>query len=449
MIEKRYSIQFSAGYTDVFELNNNFSVAKMWVAYHGKNRNMTEIPKDVFVDAIPTMAYCPVVARYDRETNDFGGHDIEVIMKEDYLQIVNSTVPFGVVPENPKWSFETIVDSSGDEHEYLTSSVILWKRQEGYERLIELGSVSQSMEIDVLEGHDSEDGYFVIDKMRFAAFCILGSAHEPCFEGASIKVDPGDAQLKGDHYAAMIAEMKSFNLSIPDQYCYDVASTEENANVENREEEGQSDTDCEPPLNESAPDAGESDAPAEFSMLSEIESALSSAVDGEHKNVWLLDYDDSRIIMSCFHRNDGGWVKQYISLPYKKDDDGKYQFDFEMSEEIQVQYLTAEIVEDQRKQSKLIASLSDYKTRREAEDKRAEIDAVLSKFSVLDDAPEFIELKKEAYSMSRDDVELRCYAIKGIISDSQAVSTLRVPLPNRQGKADIYGGLFEKYSNKN
>ena len=128
MTEKRISMQFAAGFTDAYELNETFAVAKMWVAYVGKNRNGSEIPKSTFIDALPTMAYCPVVARYDRETNDFGGHDIEVVAQDDYIKFVNSTVPFGVVPENAKCGFETVVDKNGESHEYLTASVILWKR---------------------------------------------------------------------------------------------------------------------------------------------------------------------------------------------------------------------------------------------------------------------------------------------------------------------------------
>lgn len=434
MTEKRISMQFAAGFTDAYELNETFAVAKMWVAYVGKNRNGSEIPKSTFVDALPTMAYCPVVARYDREANDFGGHDIEVVAQDDYIKFVNSTVPFGVVPENAKCGFETVVDKNGESHEYLTASVILWKRQEGYDRLIELGSVSQSMEIDVLEAHDGDDGAFVVDKMRFAAFCILGSEHEPCFEGANITVEPEVAGLRGEQYSAMVAELKTFDLKLPEQYCCA----------------------CEDPAAEpiepaaSEPTVEPDMTPAWMADLSNMESAISC----EHKSMWVADYDSDRIIAVSYSFDNETWSKEFYTIPYVKDENGEIQIDFSAAEKVSFEVMTEEKLAARREQEELLKSLKAYKARREAEDLKAAIDAALAKFSVLNGVQEFEELKAKAYGMTPEEIELQCYALKGkkVFErenfEVKEPDSLRQPLPQEQSRerTDKYGDLFEKYS---
>lgn len=76
-------------------------------------------------------------------------------------------------------------------HQYLVTEVVLWKRQEAYEKIKSNGITSESMEISVTDGLMCDD-YYRIDDFYFTAFCLLGTA-EPCFESAALLTFSRDA----------------------------------------------------------------------------------------------------------------------------------------------------------------------------------------------------------------------------------------------------------------
>ena len=186
MGDREMRIVFSSGITDWSEKNASFDSGVLRVAYTGKNRNNSFISKKVFEKCIESIYNCPIVCRYDRETGEIGAHDVELVEGQDGgLRLVNVTQPVGVVPESAKYWWEEIEDDSGL-HEYLCVEVLLWKRQEAYQKIKEDGVTEESMEITVKEGK-MVDGVYVIDLFEFTAFCLLGTA-EPCFESASLEV---------------------------------------------------------------------------------------------------------------------------------------------------------------------------------------------------------------------------------------------------------------------
>lgn len=170
------------------EVNRSFDKGVLKIAYHGKNRNGTYISKEVFENALPSLANVPVVTHYLRKEDDLGGHDMELITGEDgKLYMVYVTEPVGVVPSSPNCWWEEVEEENGTVHEYLCVEVLLWKRQEAYKLIKESGVVGQSMEITINDGHDGDDAYH-IDSFIFTALCLLGDEHEPCFESASLNV---------------------------------------------------------------------------------------------------------------------------------------------------------------------------------------------------------------------------------------------------------------------
>ena len=104
MENKKLKLNFEMRIKDIDDNDDRFARAKVLIAYCGRNRNYSDISKEVF-ESTP-IANIPVVARYDSEKDDFGGHDIRVIEDGDSVDIVNATVPFGVVPESAKQWFE-------------------------------------------------------------------------------------------------------------------------------------------------------------------------------------------------------------------------------------------------------------------------------------------------------------------------------------------------------
>jgi len=199
MGERNMSIVFSSGISSLTERNASFDSGVLRVCYTGRNRNNSFISKETFERCMPSIYNCPIVCRYDRETDTIGSHDMELVTDKDGgMHIVNVTHPVGIVPESANYWWEEIEDDSGL-HEYLCVEALLWKRQEAYRKIKEDGITDESMEITVKEG-EMIDGVYVISRFEFTAFCLLGTA-TPCYESASLEV------FSRDDFKAQLAEM--------------------------------------------------------------------------------------------------------------------------------------------------------------------------------------------------------------------------------------------------
>ena len=201
------TIQFSSALSDIIEVNPSFDAGKLRVAYTGKNRNNTFISKEAFERAVPTMFNVPVVANYMREINEIGSHDGEWVKDEDgNVEYVNVTQPVGVVPESAHWFWEEVSDN-GVMHQYFCTEVLLWKRQEAYQKIKDNGITKHSMEIEVTDGKMLDD-YYSIDQFNYTAFCLLGTA-EPCFESSALFTFSDEEQENFKlQYTQMLRELK-------------------------------------------------------------------------------------------------------------------------------------------------------------------------------------------------------------------------------------------------
>lgn len=209
-MDKVMKLTYSSSLTRFCELNPSFDIAKLRIAYHGKNRNGSFISKEAFERAIPTMYNCPVVCNYNREQDSIGSHDIDLVKDDEgNFKIINVTTPVGVVPESTSWFWEEVTEANGDIHEYLTTDVLLWKRQEAYQKISKDGIEAQSMEIEVKDGcRSNEVDAFVINDFTFTAFCLLGESTEPCFESAEVEVYSANMDQFKEQFERMMADLK-------------------------------------------------------------------------------------------------------------------------------------------------------------------------------------------------------------------------------------------------
>lgn len=197
-------ITFSSSIEKLCEVNSSFDAGVLKVAYHGRNRNGSCIPKEAFERSMATIYNCPLVCNYNREYDEIGGHDVEVVRQEDgKVKLVNITHPIGLVPESSKPYWREYEDQNGV-HEYLCVDVLIWKRQEAYEKIRNNQITDESMEIRVKSGH-MEDGVLVIEEFEFLAFCLLES-DQPCYESASLILFSAD-DFKEKH-AQMMEDLK-------------------------------------------------------------------------------------------------------------------------------------------------------------------------------------------------------------------------------------------------
>ena len=203
-MDKHMKITYSSSVERLCEVNSSFDSGILKVAYVGKNRNGSSISKDAFERSMNTIYNCPIVCNYNRERDEIGSHDMEVVMDDGAAKLVNLTQPVGVIPESAKYWWESVEDVTGI-HEYLCIEALIWKRQEAYDKIKSNVITDESMEIKVKSGY-MEDDVYVIESFEFLAFCLLGTA-EPCYESASLEMFNMDDFRK--KYAEMMEEFKS------------------------------------------------------------------------------------------------------------------------------------------------------------------------------------------------------------------------------------------------
>lgn len=198
-------LAYDSALNNICQVNPSFSRGLLRIAYTGDNRNGSHISKESFLKAAPSMFNCPIVCHYYIEEDEIGAHDIEIMKTERGTRLIHLTTPVGVVPESSKYWFETVVEDSGEEKEYLVCEVLLWQRSPAFEKIKEDGIVKHSMEITVNEGA-LNNGIFVITDFYFTAFCLLGEDVEPCFESSALEIFSME-NVKSE-FAQMLADLK-------------------------------------------------------------------------------------------------------------------------------------------------------------------------------------------------------------------------------------------------
>lgn len=194
----RYETQIQIVPSSMKQLNKQFALVDILLCYHGKNRNMTAMTKEVIEAALPSLYGIPIVGEYiylDDGSQDFGSHGGKIIISDKGIKFEDTTKPYGFITkeavDNAKWV--TITEKNGiQQHEYLElKNCIVWeKRYEEVSALLDK-NYGQSMEIEISSGDYDSDGYYNIKEMTFSAACILGSNPDgtdviPCFESACI-----------------------------------------------------------------------------------------------------------------------------------------------------------------------------------------------------------------------------------------------------------------------
>lgn len=183
---KQTTHQFTAEFTDIQAVNPLFSKCKVKVMYTGDNRNNSSFTKNVVENAIPSIFNIPIIGEFIENVEDFGGHGGKIEITDKEIKMVQTTKPYGVVPESADVYWETVTEN-GEEHDYLVvDGCYLWTgRYDEAQSVIENGK-GQSMEIEINSGDFNENSVFEVKDFTFSALCILGDEVEPCFEGADI-----------------------------------------------------------------------------------------------------------------------------------------------------------------------------------------------------------------------------------------------------------------------
>lgn len=454
----------------------------------------------------------PIVANYIREDDAIGGHDVTIVRKNGSPKMVNVTQPVGVVPESAQWWWETVEQEDGAEHEYLCTQVLLWKRQEAYEKIKQDGIIAESMEIHI-NAAQTVDGVYTITDFEFLAFCLLGNC-QPCFESASLALFSKD-QFKAEMSqmlaeASRIAEykleganvklneklklMQKFGLNLDnidfelDKYSLEELQVkfEEITGKRIDDEDDKVDTvDPGPvPANEDNTEEPEGET-AEMSLLKysmtaeqfrrELKRALhTKRCEGCGGNrYWLVDYDTEAQVAIC-EDCEQDWL--WVAIPYAVNGD-IITADFtkayrvkavfqpletaeegvsEVANQIE-EYIKAAVAEVEQKYAPVVAERDELKKYKDGveEEKRVEAEEeVFNKFSDLNGNESFEALKKNTAKFSIEELEEKCFAIKGRTAtfshkpSAQKSVVLPVAGMHDDNSNEPYGGIVKKFTKK-
>lgn len=510
-MDKVLYMTYASSITDLCEFNSSFDRGVLKIAYPGENRNKSYISKEAFEAAAKSMFNCPVVCNYDRDSDTLGGHDVSVIRNNDgELKVVNVTTPVGCVPESARYWWESVEEDDNTTREYLFADVLLWKRQEAYQKIKRDGIVAHSMEITVKDG-EIKDGIFHIYDFEFTAFALIGV--EPCFEGSSLEVF-----AKQDFCSQFDLMMKDLKESIQAVNSLTGDDDKHIENLENfsmeggrkilegkmkiAEEYGINIEELEFSLDDYTDDElreifqkmvsdnsePENDNPSpapDFALTGQVESEIIRNLDAEKiefdwgivSRYLYVDSDFDTQMVYCWDRQD--WLLYGFSYTLSGD---KVDINFESKK--RMKYVIAEFddgeqpspfidtavqmsavikeksafekqfndaVEKLTSASVELTELREFKASTEAALIQREQEQVFSEFADLVGIEEFEELRTNPGNFSISELKEKCFAIRGRHISELKFSTGYVPpklkITNDYTSDEPYGGLFVKYGN--
>ena len=225
------------------KINDEFTKCHCYIMALGKNRNYSYFTKDAVQNAIPTLFNIPVVAHVKTKADGTpyaGAHDRQLVIDNDGVQLIDQTVPYGLVPEGSNPTFEDVIETDGTVATYLTADIILWS---GRYPIMDAKSddlstyFNQSMEI-VIDSYESlaeDNNYTNITDFTFSALCLLGRDEndpeynsEPCFPSAKVvplQYSSNDNFKK--EFSLMINEFKKISAKDGDNKLSEIKKTQE------------------------------------------------------------------------------------------------------------------------------------------------------------------------------------------------------------------------------
>lgn len=199
MENKLRTVNFTSKHSNFETLDNRFTKCRVYVMASGKNANKSNITYDAMEKCISQLPNTPIVAHLYQENGKYriGGHDSKLVIDDvNGFQIIDETVPFGVIPENCNPKIEEILEPDGlTKNYYLSCDCIIWSGR--YQIMDAKYSddiyFNQSCELIINECEYETDGYLTIKDCTLDALCLLSKSDnpvvnvQPCF--ASCRVE--------------------------------------------------------------------------------------------------------------------------------------------------------------------------------------------------------------------------------------------------------------------
>lgn len=188
----------------VFEAKNEyelgdtrFTKVQIRLMHLGENLNASYFDKEVVDNALPSLAYIPIVGFIEdnkKGEEDFSDHRYVLTRTEEGLERKYLGSAYGVIlsEEDNNAHYEDIVCDDGETRTFLVVDGICWNMFEDSTNILQDNiSRPQSMELqpDSIYGYEDENHVFHFTEFSFRASCILGEGFQPAMMNSKIEVD--------------------------------------------------------------------------------------------------------------------------------------------------------------------------------------------------------------------------------------------------------------------
>ena len=153
---------------------------------NNSNFDFEVIDNDITKESIKNIPILGYIKKVDgSDSQDFSGHEMEVVFKDGDMKVTYLERPIGVCPETNYYEY---VEKDGKN--YVKVIGYLWKDylNSGYEILQENPNKSVSMEIVVDSYEVRKDGVIDIKAYRYTGITVLGGTVMPGMKGANMEV---------------------------------------------------------------------------------------------------------------------------------------------------------------------------------------------------------------------------------------------------------------------
>lgn len=222
------TVDFTAKHGNFEVLDKRFTRCRVYVMASGRNANGSDITYEAMEKCIEQLPNTPIVGHLFKRDDHYvvGGHDSKVVIDdENGFQIINETVPFGVIPENANPKIEKVLEPDGKTYNhYLSCDCLLWTGRYNIMDAKYSDDVyfNQSCELLIDDADYDKDSYLVIKSFTLDALCLLGKSDNPkdnttpCF--ASCRVERlkdfsiNDNEAFKQEFSLLMQELKTFAL---------------------------------------------------------------------------------------------------------------------------------------------------------------------------------------------------------------------------------------------
>lgn len=196
----KHKLSFPVTFEKVDEIKSGdtrFTKLKCWLMHTGENYNRSSFSREVIENALPTLAYIPVVGFLENNElgeEDFSDHRYIITKDEKGVRRKYMGSAYGVIlsSEDNNAHFETKMCDDGIEREFVVADAIAWNFLEDSSRILNRDLIKDhSIELDEnsIDGYEDEKtGIFHFTKFSFRAACVLGGSSQPAMEGSCVEV---------------------------------------------------------------------------------------------------------------------------------------------------------------------------------------------------------------------------------------------------------------------